>query len=297
VNPRHNNSGHNNSGHNNSGDNNPGQDTPGPDTPGHNTPGPEAHAAIRRLVDDYGGQLYSLARRFCSSRDEAEDLVQEVFLQAFRSWHQFRGQADPKTWLFRIAARSCQRMHRKKSGEPDRIASLETPLPFGERLIAVIADDQTDALQAQIRAEAIERVEAEIARLPDEFRVPLVLKDLVGFSIRDVAGMLGIEEGTVRSRVHRARLKLRAAVDASLPKDPDPAPPPAYDEQTCLDLLNAKQEALDRGVPFDTAVICDRCRSVFASLDLTQDACRSLADGALPAGVQKRLLERIGPRA
>jgi len=187
-------------------------------------------------------------------------------------------------------------MHRKKSGEPSHIGSLETLLPFGDRLIAVVADDQSDAVQAQIRAESIERLENEIARLPDEFRVPLVLKDLVGFTLREIANVLGMEEGTVRSRVHRARLKLRSAVDETLPRNPDPAPPPAYEEQTCLDLLNAKQEALDRGVPFDAAVICDRCRSVFASLDLTQEVCRSLADDCLPAGVRERLLERIESR-
>ena len=252
-----------------------------------------AEAAIQRLVDEFGGQLYSLAFRFCGSRDEAEDLVQEVFLQAFRSWGEFRGDADPKTWLFRIAANACQRMHRKKSGEPEHIGSLETLLPFGDPLIAVIADEQSDAVQTQIRKEAIERLENEIARLPDEFRVPLVLKDLVGLTLREVASVLGMEKGTVRSRVHRARLKLRAAVDGSLPRNPDPAPPPAYEEQTCLDLLNAKQEALDRGVPLDAAVICDRCRSVFASLDLTQEVCRSLADDRLPSGVRERLLHRI----
>lgn len=255
-----------------------------------------AKAAIQRLLDEFGGHLYSLAFRFCGSRDEAEDLVQEVFLQAFRSWGEFRGDADPKTWLFRIAANSCQRMHRKKSGEPAHIASLDSLLPFGDRLIAVIADDQDDATQARIRAEAIERLETEIARLPDDFRVPLVLKDIVGFTLSEVASVLGMAEGTVRSRVHRARLKLRAAVDEAIPRSPEPAPPPAYEERTCLDLLNAKQEALDRGVPFDAAVICDRCRSVFASLDLTQEVCRSLASDCLPSGVRERLLQRIESR-
>jgi RNA polymerase sigma-70 factor (ECF subfamily) len=253
-----------------------------------------AEAAVQRLVDEYGGQLFGLACRICGSRDEAEDLVQEVFLQAFRSLGTFRGDADPKTWLFRIAANACQRMHRKKSGEPDHIGSLDALLPFGDPLIAVVADDQPQAVQLQIRAEAMERLERAIAGLPDDFRVPLVLKDLVGFSVREVAGVLGMAEGTVRSRVHRARLKLRVAVDESLPRSPEPAPPPAYSEQTCLDLLDAKQEALDRGVPFDAAVICDRCRSVFASLDLTQEVCRSLAADHLPAGVRDKLLERIG---
>lgn len=249
--------------------------------------------ALRRLVDEHGGQLYNLAYRFCGSRDEAEDLVQEVFMQAFRSWGNFRGEAEPKTWLFRIAANTCQRMHRKRAGEPEHIGSLESLLPFGDPLIAVVPADQPDVVQAQIRAEAIERLEHEIARLPSEFRVPLILKDLVCLSVREVASVLGMEEGTVRSRVHRARLKLRAAVDETIPREPSPAPPPAYEEQTCLDLLDAKQAALDRDVPFDTSIICDRCRSVFASLDLTQEVCRSLADECWPPGVRERLIDRV----
>lgn len=252
-----------------------------------------AEAALQRLVDEYGGQLYSLGLRFCGDRTEAEDLVQEVFLQAFRAWSTFEGRSSPKTWLYTIAARTCQRMHRKRAGEPDRIGSLDELLPFGEALIAAVPSELDDAVQIQIRREARERLEAAIASLPDEFRVPLILKEIVGFTVPDVAQVLGIEEGTIRSRVHRARLKLRAAVDAVIPRDPKEAPPPAYDQQTCLDLLNAKQDALDRGVPFDSTIICDRCRSVFSSLDLTQEVCRDLAQDTLPVGLRSRLSAAI----
>jgi len=245
------------------------------------------------MIREHGGQLYHLAFRFCGSRDEAEDLVQEVFLNAYKGWDSFRGDSSEKTWLYRIAARACQRMHRKRSGEPDRIGSLHDLLPFGDPLIAVIPSDDDGALEQQVRAEARERLEAEITRLPEDFRVPLILKEIVGFGVREVADILGLEEATARSRVHRARLKLRAAVDKALPRGAEPAPPPAYPEQTCLDLLNAKQEALDRGVPFDGSVICARCRSVFASLDLTQQVCRDLAADELPPEVAERLRERL----
>ena len=257
----------------------------------------DANEAIERLIEEHGGQLYQLAIRFCGNESEAEDLVQEVFLNAHRAWESFRGEASEKTWLYRIAARACQRMHRKRSGEPDRIGSLQDDLPFGDPLIAVIPTEQDDALQQQIRREARERLEAEIAALPDDFRVPLILKEIVGFSIREVADVLGLEEATAKSRVHRARLKLRAAVDKVIPRGSEPAPPPAYEERTCLDLLNAKQEALDRGVAFDTSVICQRCQSVFASLDLTQQTCRDLSGDAMPDGLRERLLDRIAGAA
>ncbi|MFI4898240.1 MAG: RNA polymerase sigma factor [Phycisphaerales bacterium JB059] len=252
-----------------------------------------ASTAVKRLIEEHGGRLYQLASRFCGNRDEAEDLVQEVFLNAYRGWDGFRGESDERTWLYRIAARACQRMHRKRSGEPERIGSLSDLLPFGAPRIAVIPAEQDDALQQQITAEARERLEAEITHLPEDFRVPLILKEIAGFSVREVAEILGLEEATVRSRVHRARLKLRAAVERVLPKTAEPAPPPRYPEQTCLDLLNAKQESLDRGVEFDNRVICERCRSVFASLDLTQQVCQDMARGDLPAGLRERLIERL----
>ncbi|MCA8962385.1 MAG: sigma-70 family RNA polymerase sigma factor [Planctomycetes bacterium] len=248
-----------------------------------------AEAALQRWVDEYGGQLYSLGLRFCGHRTEAEDLVQEVFLQAYRGWSGYRGASSPKTWLYTIAARACQRMQRKRAGEPDRVGSIDELLPFGESRIAADLSDQSDVVKRAIRAEARERVESAIASLPDEFRVPLILKDIVELTVPEVADILGLEEGTVRSRVHRARLKLRATVDALIPRAPAEAPAPAYSRQVCLDLLDAKQSSIDRGVPFDSDVICQRCRSVFSSLDLTRDVCRDLATGALPPGLRERL--------
>jgi RNA polymerase sigma-70 factor (ECF subfamily) len=259
--------------------------------PDANLPSDEA---VRRLLEAHGGLLYALGLRFCGNGADAEDLVQEVFLQAFRGWPGFQGRSSVKTWLYTIAARACQRMHRKRAGEPDHIGSLDELLPFGEPRIAAIADDLESAVHVQIRAEARERLEAAIASLPEDFRVPLILKEIVGFTIPEIARILDLEEGTIRSRVHRARLKLRSALDAALPRTTDDAPPPAYDRQTCLDLLDAKQQALDHGVPFDDEVVCERCRSVFASLDMTHAICRDLAEGSLPAGLRERLHQAIG---
>ena len=122
--------------------------------------------------------------------------------------------------------------------------------------------------------------------------MPLVLKDIVGFTVSQVAEILGIKEGTAKSRIHRARMRLRRALEVVLPRRK--MPPSPYSRQVCLDLLDAKQEALDRGVPFDDEVICDRCRSVFATLDLTGEACRELSAGRLPPGLRERLLASLG---
>ena len=160
---------------------------------------------------------------------------------------------------------------------------------MGEPRIARIPDELESVVQHQIRREARERIEAAIPLLPDEFRIALVLKDIVGFTVPEIAQMLDEEEGTIRSRVHRARLKLRALVDGLIPRTETQASPLAYSQQTCLDLLDAKQRALDQGVEFDQSIICERCRSVFSTLDLTQDLCKELAENDLPEDLRNRL--------
>ena len=81
--------------------------------------------AIPRLLDLHGGRLLGLGQRICGTPEEAEDLVQEIFVQAWRKWDQFDGRSDPFVWLYTIARRICQRMHRKRAGEPERLESLD----------------------------------------------------------------------------------------------------------------------------------------------------------------------------
>jgi RNA polymerase sigma-70 factor (ECF subfamily) len=259
-------------------------------------PSPRAREAVTRLVDEHGGTLYALGLRFCGDRTDAEDLVQETFAGALRGWDRFEGRSSETTWLYTIASRVCQRMKRRRAGEPEAIGSLDETLPFGEARVAMIPAGGATGLDEQIRREAAERVEAAIASLPDDFRMPVVLRELVGLTVPEIASILGLEEGTVKSRLHRARLRLRAALDAALPRADHDADPPAYSRRVCLDLLRAKQEALDRGAPFDAdGVICDRCRAVFATMDLAGEVCRDLGRGELPAGLRERLLRAGEP--
>ena len=259
--------------------------SPGPQTP--------AHLAIPQLLEEYGGRIYALGLRLCGRPQDAEDLVQETFSRALRSWARFEGRSSPGTWLYTIAVRTCRKLHRSRRGRSARMASLDELMPFDQRRIAVPVSDLEGPLDAQIRAESRSRVEAAIVALPPAYRLPLVLKEIVGLPIAQVAQVLGLAEGTVKIRVHRGRLKLRAELDKVLPRTQHVAPPPAYPVQVCLDLLTAKQEALDRGVPFEQELVCERCRSVFDSLDLAQETCRQLAVGGLPREIRTRILSKM----
>ena len=151
-----------------------------------------AEVAIPRLLEAQGGKLFTLALRFCGDRHQAEDLVQETFLQAFRKWPQFRGDSNPGTWLCTIASRICQRLHRKKSGEPDRMASLSELLPFSGSQMSVVPVVDEDPLALEIRREGRERIEEAIVLLPTKFRLPLVLCEIAGLPMKEVAGVLGL---------------------------------------------------------------------------------------------------------
>jgi RNA polymerase sigma-70 factor (ECF subfamily) len=252
-----------------------------------------ADVAVAELMDRHGGRLYSLGLRFCGNDDEAQDLVQDTFLLAFRKWDQFEGRSDPATWLYRIAARVCQRRHRKRSGEPRQLEPLEKLLPSGDRAVVDVAATGDGPAELLAKRERRAALEAAIASLPGKFRLPLVLKEIVELSVSDVARILGIKEATVKTRLHRARLQLAKELRRHLPMKA--APPPDHSRRMCLDLLKAKQESLDRGVDFPVAndELCERCRSLFATLDLGRDACRHLSDGELPEELRELILREM----
>jgi RNA polymerase sigma-70 factor (ECF subfamily) len=254
--------------------------------------GDDPALAVPRLIELYGSRIYHLGLRLCGSEADAEDLVQETFLQAYRRWETFEGRSQPGTWLYTIATRLCRRKHRKRAGEPDRTLSLDEVSPFGEQSAHELPGDGGDPAALRVRAEATERVQDAIVTLPPAYRLPIVLKDIIEMSIAEVAQVLQLKEATVKTRVHRARLLLRKALVEGLPEKDTPKP--AYSRRICLDLLKTKLESQDRGeaFPVGNSVVCERCRAVFASLDMTRDVCGMLGQGSLPDEL-KANLERI----
>lgn len=250
--------------------------------------------SFEAMAERLGARLYKAAVSLCRNSDEAEDLVQDTLLQAFRKWDQFEGRSDPATWLYTIAARLCQRRHRRKAGEPSTLQSLDELLPPATGPIvdvSAIGDPHRAYSQNEIRNVA----SAAIAELPPTFRVPLVLVDIAEMSTSEAANILGVKEATVKTRVHRARLKLRQVLASQLPSRSYPGC--EHERRVCLDLLRAKQESLDRRVSFSMSnhALCDRCASVFMTMDLGLEVCRLLG-GAVepPPGLLQQIIARCG---
>jgi RNA polymerase sigma-70 factor (ECF subfamily) len=252
--------------------------------------------AIPVLFEEFGPRTYALAHRITGSPTEAEDVVQETFTQAFRRWETFEGRADPGTWLYAIAARLAKRRFRKRKDGTSRrsqMKSFSDLLPFRDDGVIDIAIDDASPLTPILREEAKELVQQAILELPEPYRVPLVMKDIVEMPLLDIAEALGLRLETVKTRIHRARLALREILNREMRKRP--APTPEYERQVCLDLLHAKLHAMDAGRGFHVGreVFCERCRSVFAELDLGQNACSDLCIDSMNAAQRGRLREVI----
>ncbi len=248
-------------------------------------------------MDAYADQIYGLGLRMCSDPEHAEDLVQETFIRAYRAWPGFDGRSKPSTWLYTIATRTCLRMQRRRSGEPGVIERLEELLPIGETEVLDLAQASPTPLEWVQREEVVEAVRRAVRRLPMKFRLPVVLKELEGMKVEEVAAILGLKGATVKTRLHRARLAIRRALLEPLPRKP--ATETDSSDAVCMDLLWAKQEALDRGVSFPIPGdhLCERCNSVFATLDLADKLCYFIGDAPLPQHARRELRRRVASLA
>ena len=245
--------------------------------------------AIAELVTRCGPMLHAVVLRLTRNRADADDVVQEAFLSAYKHWSEFRGQSQPCTWLHSIAVRAALRRGRRESRRRDVAREYARAMPFMQSRLAA-ADFPSASLEArELRTDARRRVDVAMRDVAEPFRSALVLKEIAGMSVDDVAMVLGVKAATVKTRLHRGRLLLRAALLSDRPRTPVPAA--VYDRATCMDLLRAKMEALDRGVDFPVQddLVCERCRQVFASLDVGADACRSLRGRTMPAALRKSI--------
>lgn len=252
-----------------------------------------AEIALARLFDSHADKIYGLGLRMCGSREDAEDLVQETFLSAHRSWGTFRGLSAASTWLYTIAARTCRRLHRRRADAPTRIESFHALLPSDDEGFLDVPSPADGPLDELLRAEARAAVEDGLRTLPAHFRIAFILKELGEFSLAEVSEILGIKEATAKTRVHRARLHLAKHLKKRMPKRK--TAPPDFDLQVCFAVFWAKMDALDTGRPFKMPDdhICHRCESMFASMDLSIGACRDLHDGGVPAPLRRLILNEF----
>jgi len=176
-------------------------------------------AAFDSLVQERTPELYALLCRLTEDAEEARDLTQETFLQVFRNIQHFRGDADLRTWLYRIAVNQARnrwrwwrRRRRNMTVSLDSHTEADEP-SFGARL----ADERSENPEQQTLARERERaLMSALHTLARPYREAVVLRDVEGLSYEEVAAALEINVGTVKSRLSRGRLELRRRLESSL---------------------------------------------------------------------------------
>ena len=171
-------------------------------------------ARFEALAMQYLPSLYSAANRMTHNTADAEDLVQETYLRAYRGFKGFEEGTNLKAWLFRILTNTFINIYRAKRRRPEQQELDEAGDLFLYRrlggLEAVAANQTTEDIVLENFTDA--EVQAAVDALPENFRVPVLLADVEGFAYKEIAEMLNIPIGTVMSRLHRGRKALQKAL-------------------------------------------------------------------------------------
>jgi len=165
-------------------------------------------SAFERLAARHAAALYRFTVRVCGGEREAEDALQDGLLAAWRGAATFRGDSAARTWLYQVVVNACRRRHRRRAGEP---AGIE-----GEEAAAAVAVDESGPEERVAARQAGRALEAALAELGAEAREVLMLRDVEGLSGEETAAALGLGLAAMKSRLHRARLDLKARVEARL---------------------------------------------------------------------------------
>ncbi len=163
--------------------------------------------AFEEFYAQYSGMVFNLTLRQCGQVETAQELTQEVFLRIFRSLGRFRGRSSLKTWTYRVCLNHCRsKLGRKR---------LDTrSLTTEEGTVRDLPDPAPGPAEDLMAVDAAARVERALPRLDDAYREAVILRDLEELSYKEIAEVLGIPIGTVRSRIARGRLQLRGALEA-----------------------------------------------------------------------------------
>jgi RNA polymerase sigma-70 factor, ECF subfamily len=167
--------------------------------------------AFDLLVTRYSGDIYALLMRVTQDAEEAGDLTQETFLSALKAIKKFRGDADLKTWLFRIAINESRNRFRWwKRRFREKTVSIDQPQGDGETPLSETFSSHTaNPEETVLRRERENALHQALRALPDIFREAVVLCDIEGLSYEEIASVLEINLGTVKSRIARGRDELR----------------------------------------------------------------------------------------
>ena len=203
--------------------------------------------AFAQLIAQYHQPIYSLIVRSLNDPSDAPDITQEVFIKVFRSIRGFNGDASLRTWLYRIALHEASNQRRWWSRHKRQEVTIDVPAESedaGETfsLASTLADQGDSPFDHASQNETRIRVEASLRQVPEVFRTVVVLREIEGFAYEEIAEILDVNLGTVKSRLTRGRSALRALL---LAEQSTAGNSPANSQITSLGLLPMNQRNME----------------------------------------------------
>ena len=198
--------------------------------------------AVRELTRRYNRRLYRLARGIVQNDGEAEDVVQAAYVRAFTGLAGFRGEAAFGTWLTRIAMNEALGRRRSRRPSEDWSAETEPRLRGSVLRFPSSAASPPDPEHSMAREEVRELLERSIDTLPDTFRLAFIARVVEGLSVEETAALLGVKPETVKTRVHRARARLRREIEQRIGSGFDAVFP--FDGARCARMTDAVVRAV-----------------------------------------------------
>ncbi len=203
--------------------------------------------AFRAIMQRYNRRLYRVARSVVQDDSEAEDVVQQAYVSAFGSLHDFRGEASLATWLTRIVLNEAVGRLRKQRPTVDLSALDAEPAPAARIIPFPMMPAETDPERTAARRQIRQLIERAVDDLPEPFRVVFVMREIEELSVAETAVLLGLRAATVKTRLHRARRLLRQALDAQLASTLTDAFP--FDGRRCSNMADRVIARLSLATP------------------------------------------------
>lgn len=241
------------------------------------------------------GTVYSFSMRVCGQREDAEDTSQEVLLKSIPYLPKFSSPKALVVWLYKVAKNRCLMSRRKSKFAPKQELSLEELMPDRSELESLgDADGRVSPEDLAIRSEEAKRLRQVIQKLPPQYRIVLVLRDMEGLTDEEVAEVTGLRPGNVRVRLHRTRLfvrkqlmkkqKLRRAVQ---PRASEALPRPARCKAMFAELSNYLDETLDDSLCEELEAHLDGCAPCKVFVESLEETIQKLRQMPTDAPYEK----------
>jgi RNA polymerase sigma-70 factor (ECF subfamily) len=237
--------------------------------------------ALDTLLNRNADRIFGFGMRICRNREDAEEVLQETMLAVAKSAETWRGDAAFSTWLYTIARNACARRRRRRVGEPQQMESIDEPSASAD--LSQMHSDLCVPEEELERSRMRDALTSAIDALPSDMREIVILRDVEGLRAREVADTLQISVPAVKSRLHRARARLRTSLRPLAPR-----------EDECPDVIQALSESIEGDLDRQACAsleqhvaACDQCRGRCDALREVLTLCADSPTAHVPEPVRR----------